>query len=139
MPLYGTVSKMIGLAGNHRPSNSDFEFDSQYDTEKAEHDLRKKNPFQSKPHYFNKMYTAFVYRNYDGMKSAAEQYTNFKIGSWIFVFSSSVQIFYEGLVSFWIGRQEKDEEWLSRGRKCCRAIESMSDSSSSWNFENKAR
>jgi len=122
MPLYGSVSNMIGL-----PDNRDML-----------HDLRVGNTFNSKAHYFNNMYTAFMFRNYEDMKSAIEQYSKYKIGSWIFVFSSSVQLFYEGLISFFIGRKENDNTWIERGETACRAIESFSDSSSKWNFENKA-
>ena len=140
MPLYGLVSKMIGLS-NDKPSNpeADAGFDSMFDIEKLGRDLRVKNSFQSKPHYFNKMYTAFMFRNYDGMKSAAEQYSKFKIGTCILVFISSIQLFYEGLVSFWIGRKEEDKTWIEKGKNSCRAMESLVDSSSKWNFENKAK
>lgn len=127
---------MIGLA-NSRPSNQgSAAFDSMFDTEKAERSLRADNSFQSKPHYFNKMYSAFVFRNYEDMKLAAEHYSDFKVLSWIFVYSSSIQTFYEGLVSFWIGRKEKDDTWIEKGKKCLKTIESFAETCS-WNFSSK--
>ena len=134
---------MIGLS-NDKPSDpeadsnpeADAGFDSMFDIEKLGRNLRVKNSFR---HYFNKMYTAFVFRNYDGMKSAAEQYSKFKIGTCILAFISSIQLFYEGLVSFWIGRKEEDKTWIEKGKNSCRDMESLVDSSSKWNFENKAK
>lgn len=139
LPLYGTVSKMIGATRRNSNPETDAKFDSEYNTDQLERDLRVENPFQAKPHYFNKMYTAFMLRNFDDMKSAAKKYSQFKIGSCIFVFSSSIYTFYEGLISFWIGRKENDDKWIAKGKDARRAIESLEASSSSWNFENKAK
>ena len=122
---------MIGDA-HRRPSD-------EFNTEKLECDLRVDNPFQSKAHYFNKMYTAFIFRNYDSMKAALVEYSKFKIGSWIFVYSSIIQTFYEGLISFWIGRREKDNTWIERGKDSCRNIEKLVVSASGWNCENKQK
>lgn len=138
MPLYDSVSQMIGVT-NRRPSNTQIDagFDSMYDTSKIQRDLRENNPFQSKPHYFNKMYTAFMFRNYDGMTAAQEQYSKYKMSTWIFVFSSSIQTFYEGLISYWIGRKENDNSWIEKGKNARREIEQLADSASKWNFDNK--
>jgi len=137
VPLYGSVSRMIGHPKSIL-SNSEADGDRGVDQmEKLGSDLWLDNPFHSKAHYFNKMYIGFMFRNYSDMKSAAEKYSN-KAGAWIFVFSSSYQLFYEGLVSLWIGRNEEDNEWIAKGKNACRAIESLAETASKWNFEHKS-
>mmetsp|Transcript_1871 Transcript_1871/g.3336 ORF Transcript_1871/g.3336 Transcript_1871/m.3336 type:complete len:248 (-) Transcript_1871:742-1485(-) len=134
MSLHESVSKMIGISNsthdsisNPKTAETEKGFDSMIDMEKFGRD-----------HYFNKMYTAFFFRQYSEMKTAAKQYSKSKVGPWIFVFSSSIQSFYEGLVSFWIGRNEEDKDRIARGKNSCYVMQNMADTLSKWNFENKA-
>ncbi len=43
---------------------------------------------------------------------------------------------YSGLVSFWVGRETDDQEWIARGVESKDAIEKMIKSASAWNFQN---
>ena len=43
---------------------------------------------------------------------------------------------YSGLVSFWIGREKDDKNWIARGVKCKDEIERLVVSASTWNFQN---
>lgn len=55
------------------------------------------------------------------------------------MYTTSIQTFYEGLVSFWIGRTEKDDSWIEKGKNARRAIEKLANSASTWNFDNKLK
>mmetsp|Transcript_28018 Transcript_28018/g.51065 ORF Transcript_28018/g.51065 Transcript_28018/m.51065 type:complete len:227 (+) Transcript_28018:274-954(+) len=134
MSLHESISKIIGISSsthisisNPQTAETEKGFDSMINMEKFGRDQ-----------YFNKMHTAFLFRQYSDMKTAAKEYSKSKVGPWIFVFSSSIQSFYEGLVSFWIGRDEEDNDWIARGKNSCKVMENMANTLSKWNFENKA-
>ena len=128
LPLYGSMSHVIGQA-DRRMSNPES------DT-LMERDLRQKNSFQSKPHHFNKAYTAFMFQNYEEMKESYENFSKLKVNSGLFVFSSAVQTFYEGLMLFRMGRKENDTEWFDKGKVIRAKFEALA-LVSAWNFENK--
>ncbi len=43
---------------------------------------------------------------------------------------------YAGLVSFWVGRELDEKEWIARGVECKEEIEKLAASASKWNFQN---
>ena len=67
-------------------------------TEKIEEEHRIDNPFQARPYYFNMMYTAFIFRNYDHMKKSFKEYLKVKNPITSIYYAASVQTFYEGKI-----------------------------------------
>jgi len=101
-----------------------------------EHDLLARNPFQATTFIFQKLYISFLFREYDQMKSLAEQYFQLPFKSWTLIFSTSARVFISGLASFWIYRQIGDIIWIERGQKA-KKILSHWTGSCEWNFSNK--
>lgn len=88
LPLYGSLSRMLGTT-NVSPSSG---------TEKIGEEHRIDNPFQARPYYFNMMYTAFIFRNYDHMKKSFKEYLKVKNPITSIYYAASVQTFYEGKI-----------------------------------------
>lgn len=133
LPLYRTVLAMIGNV-NDVPiilgSRSDTE--SELERKKSETNL-----FLLKVVHFNKMYVAFMFRQYDEVKQLAVAYD--AIASLPFcsiLISNSVHVFYGGLINFWIARTTTEVAWFDRAEKAILKMRSYAKCSS-WNFENK--
>jgi len=75
------------------------------------------NPHAFKFFSFQKMFLSFILREYEPMKSSAEQFFHCDLNTWIMFYSHTNMSFYGGVVSFWIYRQTNDPIWASRGNK----------------------
>ncbi len=64
--------------------------------------------------------------------------SNLNLSSLVLTFAlfSSFTSSYFGLVSFWIGRETDDKEWIARGKKSKVSIEKLAALASTWNFQN---
>jgi tetratricopeptide (TPR) repeat protein len=98
--------------------------------------LRRDNVSQSKVFYLNKMRIAFMFRLFSETKEFATKYSHFNAGTLMMLYHQSISYFWEGLVSYWIGRAEDNTEWLLKGHSATQAIQKLVDCSE-WNFQNK--
>lgn len=129
LPVMRNLSRLIGT--NNLDSNN---LPCQVTT--MEHSLLARNPFQATTFIFQKLYLAFIFREYDQMKSLAEQYFQLTFKSWTLLFSTSARVFISGLASFWIYRQTGDVIWIERGQKAKKSLSHWTGSCE-WNFSNK--
>ena len=86
---------------------------------------------------YNKAYSSFIFRSYNDMKENIENY--FALGEtvWLTLFvGHSMHSFYTGLISFWVFRKSREEQWHQRGTLSKAALRRWAGSSQ-WNFENK--
>ncbi len=128
LPIMRNLSRLIGTNNNgNTPS---------YDETAMEHSLLSRNPFQATTFIFQKLYISFIFREYDQMKSLAEQYFQLPFRSWTLLFSTSARVFISGLVSFWIYRQTGEIIWVERGRNAKKMLSHWAESTE-WNFSNK--
>ena len=101
-----------------------------------ENKLRRDNVSQSKAFYLNKMRIAFMFRLFSETKEFATKYSHFNVGTLMMLYHQSMNSFWEGLVSYWIGREEDSTEWLLKGHAATESIRKLVDCSE-WNFQNK--
>ncbi|KAL7464104.1 hypothetical protein ACHAXS_004440, partial [Conticribra weissflogii] len=95
--------------------------------------LISSNPSAAMIFHFNKMYISFMYRDFDGMTTAAEKYFGYKLDVWTLLNIAAAQTFISGLVSFWIYRRTSDCKWFERGNRSKLAMKHWAESSQ-WNF-----
>ena len=147
LPLVETVVLMIGGSSGQRMSSqtSGMSTDSSVVTDELQQSLRKDSEFQTRTYLFNKMFTSFMLRDLQEMVTYAQKmeklYGLHKRKSGLFLYSGSVQTFYDGLASYWAFREIEDAEersrWLSRAKQATLSIEKLATDASAWNFENK--
>lgn len=123
LTLHGTSVEQLSNPANHL----------NVDSNKLDN---KANLVQSHSFRFNQMIIAFMFRRYDETKSFAIKYSEFNIGFWMILFHQTMNSFYDGLVSYWIGREENSPKWIRKGANCKLVIEKLAESSQ-WNFQNK--
>lgn len=133
MPLSRTVSTLQGASVETFSSSAN---ELTQDPTKIENELRKTNTVQSRQTYYSKMYIAFIFRRFDKTKFFATKYADFKVGVWVTFFHQAMHTFYEGLCSYWIGREENIAKWISKGNESMLALQKLVQFSV-WNFENK--
>ncbi|KAL7551594.1 hypothetical protein ACHAWF_014787 [Thalassiosira exigua] len=85
---------------------------------------------------FQKLYLSFMFREFDPMKTYAEEYFSFDVTSWSLLYLHVSQTFYGGLAAWAIFRKWKDPIWSDRGRKAKFAMKSWAESCE-WNFQSK--
>ena len=80
-----------------------------------------------------------MFRRFDECQELVRAQSNkaFSVIGNLAMFSWAMRTFCEGLVSFWIGRETNDREWIARGQKSRLAMSKLVDSASSWNFQSK--
>ncbi|KAL7535064.1 hypothetical protein ACHAXR_009250, partial [Thalassiosira sp. AJA248-18] len=131
MPFSRTVSTLHHGSLSNSVNDADDGFSS-----KMEEELRQTNPAQSRSFYFHKMFIAFMFRDFSRTQKFAVKYLYFKIGVWMIFFHQSMHLFYEGLVGYWIGREESSAMWMAKGNESKVAMQKFA-ACSKWNFENK--
>ena len=98
------------------------------------------NKNAKKTHYFQKLYTSFMFRLYDDTKDYAEKFlTCIASSNWAnLLLSESFNTFLTGLVSYWLARRLRDDgkQWYERGNQSKLAIRKWAETCR-WNFENK--
>ena len=89
-------------------------------------------------YFYQKAYTSFMFRSYDGTKDNTEKYLACIGHTWANLFlHHAYHAFYVGLVSFWLARKSRDEQkWHEWGEKYKLALKKWAESSL-WTFENK--
>lgn len=88
--------------------------------------------------YYQRMYTNFIFRSYDGAKENIEKYLACVVdgGTTLFL-AHAFHAFYMGLVSFWLARKSSEEKgWYQKGKRFKMALKKWT-ASSQWTFENK--
>jgi predicted ATPase len=91
-----------------------------------------------KTYCYQKAYISFMFRSYDDTKYYAMKYFVCSDKAWantLFV-NHSVHAFYMGLISFWVARTSREQEWNERGNDFKSALKRWTESSE-WTFENK--
>uniref|UniRef100_A0A7S2L2X7 Orc1-like AAA ATPase domain-containing protein n=1 Tax=Skeletonema marinoi TaxID=267567 RepID=A0A7S2L2X7_9STRA len=134
--LLPTLRVAVRLMGRNNTSQSDL--NDIFDENCEEEDVTGKITSVSAVAAIVKLHESLVFREFDKAKICVEKM--FKTQS-LSGFNMSApmfhRIFYSGLVSFWVGREMDDQEWIARGVECKNAIKKMVESASSWNFQNK--
>ena len=93
-------------------------------------------------YFFQKVFTSFLFRSYDGTKENIGKYLACIVNTWANLFiNHAFHAFYIGLVSFWLARKSglgsvDAQQWNERGKLSKMALKKWAESSS-WNFENK--
>jgi len=123
--LQHTVFKLIGT-----------DFQPKYVSEGNELLATDKSVMTS--YYYQKAYTSFMFRSYDGTKENIEKYLACVGEVWANLFlAHAYHAFYIGLISFWVARESREEQqWYQRGNKTKLALKRWAQSSQ-WSFENK--
>lgn len=146
LPLVETVVLMIGGSPGQRiSSQGSMSTDASVVTDELQQSLRKDSEFQTRAYLFNKMFTSFMLRDLQEMVAYSEKFEKLyglhKRNSGLFLYSGSVQTFYDGLASYWAFREIEDSEarwrWLSRAKQATLSIEKLETNANPWNFENK--
>jgi len=101
------------------------------------HDLGKTSPHATLLNYFNKMYLAFMFRDFEQTKVFAEEYyCHNNIVSFSLLYIHTAQAFIGGLVAFSISRKSNNPIWADRGSKAKCLMKKWADSCN-WNFQSK--
>jgi len=93
-------------------------------------------------YFYQKAYTSFMFRSYDGTKDNTEKYLACIGHTWANLFLHfAFHSFYIGLISFWLARkstdgQQQQQQWYERGKSSKVALQKWAESSL-WTFENK--
>jgi len=133
MPARRTVLTLHGTSVEPLLNSAN---DLNVDSNKVDNKIEKSNLLQSTSFRFHQMLIAFMFRRYDDTKSFAVKYSEFKIGFWMMFFHQTMNSFYDGLVSYWIGREENSPKWIRKGANCKLEIQKLAELSP-WNFQNK--
>jgi hypothetical protein len=87
--------------------------------------------------YYQKAYISFMFRSYDDTKENIEKYLGCVGNTWAnLLFAHAVHAFYTGLISFWVARKSREQQWYHRGKESKLALKRWAESSK-WTFENK--
>lgn len=101
------------------------------------HDPGKTSPHATLLNYFNKMYLAFMFRDFEQMKAFAEEYyCHNNVNSWSLLYIHTAQAFIGGLVAFSVSRKSNNPVWADRGYKAKCLMKKWADSCK-WNFQSK--
>eukprot|EP00573_Skeletonema_grethae_P004439 CAMPEP_0201694914 /NCGR_PEP_ID=MMETSP0578-20130828/7019_1 /ASSEMBLY_ACC=CAM_ASM_000663 /TAXON_ID=267565 /ORGANISM="Skeletonema grethea, Strain CCMP 1804" /LENGTH=1341 /DNA_ID=CAMNT_0048180665 /DNA_START=152 /DNA_END=4177 /DNA_ORIENTATION=- len=119
-----TVSKLIGKDEEAKHSSEGL-------------DISVSNSSVLRSHHYQTAYVNFIFRSYDDAVKYIEKYFAFQETTWgNLFFAHAVHAFYTGLISFWVARKSKEQNWYQRGHRSKLALRRWADSSQ-WTFENK--
>lgn len=88
--------------------------------------------------YFQKLFVATIFNEFNEMKQSAEKFIELKLPSWFLLSNQTIHSFYIGLASFRIFRETFDPLWVERGRWHKEKITKWKEEGSLWNFESKS-
>lgn len=136
MPFYQMVLTITGNL-SALPSAGELGSDSTPDPSKSEMANSPKHSFFASYFYFYKVYVAFIFRKLDECCQLIQSLPSFTHSSQFFFYSQAMRTLYEGLASFWIGREKNDKRRMAKGRAARAAMAKLVESASRWNFQNK--
>eukprot|EP00984_Skeletonema_dohrnii_P036573 scaffold37688_cov139-Skeletonema_dohrnii-CCMP3373.AAC.1 len=126
--LHHTLFKLIGTD------------EKAQDFSAEEVNILARNNSVMRTNYFQKAYMSFMFRLYDDSKHYTEKYLDCVDNTWAnLILQHAFQVFYTGVISFWVARKSRDEDgqqWHNRGMRSKLALKKWAESSQ-WTFENK--
>ena len=126
LPQYRTAMAMVGVTEGIETAYGKCYVDKETESENS---TLQRNLIQSKVMCFNKMYIAFMFRRFSTTKELAEIFFRYHPRLFTFLVGDMMNIFYGGLVSFWVARKTEIFFWFKQGEMALSTFKGWAESS----------